>query len=183
MRSSVNIPSLCWLFLGVCCAVASADGGRIVLVEKQDNYSISVFTSPDPLRAGPIDISVLLQDATTEQAITDVEVDVSLTSRDGHGPTIRAIATSAAATNKLLSDALMVLPAAGIWDVEIDIAVGRCRPQVHFAIEAGQPLPHWLTVWPWFSWPAAAVVLFGIHRRLIWRKQSTRFRKSALSHP
>jgi hypothetical protein len=171
MRSHVTIPLLCWLLLGPGCGIVSADGGRVVLVERQGNYHISVFASPDPLRDGPIDISVLLQDATTDAPIADAQVDVILIPRDERSPTIRATATSAAATNKLLRDAVIDLPAAGTWDVEIAVAANHSPAKVQFAIEAGPPLPRWLTVWPWFTWPAIVVLVFGLHRHLIWRRQ------------
>jgi hypothetical protein len=69
MRIFANIVIAGCLLSGPCCAVALADGGRVVVVERQGDYRISVFTSPEPLRAGPIDISVLLQDAETGQPI------------------------------------------------------------------------------------------------------------------
>jgi hypothetical protein len=171
MRSPANIPLLCWLLLGPYCAVASADGGRVVLIERKGDYRVSVFASPDPLRAGPIDISILLQEAATDTPIADAQVDVSLSPADQRGPTIRATATSAAATNKLLRAAIVDLPAAGTWDAEITITADHGPANVHFAIEAGPPLPRWLTVWPWFTWPIGAVFLFGIHRHLVWQKR------------
>ena len=171
MQSRANIPLLCWLLLGPCCAIASADGGRVVLVERQGDYRISVFASPDPLRAGPIDISILLQDATTDAPIADAQIDVTLSPRDQRGPTLRTTATSAAATNKLLRAALLDLPTPGTWDAEIAITADHGPANVHFAIEAGPPLPRWLTVWPWFTWPVGAVFLFSLHRHLVWRKQ------------
>jgi hypothetical protein len=33
-----------------------------------------------------------------------------------------------------------------------------------------QPLPRWLELWPWFTWPALAVGLFGLHRLLVQRR-------------
>jgi hypothetical protein len=170
MRSPVNIVFLCWLLLGPCCAIASGDGGRVVLVERQGDYRISVFASPDPLRAGPVDISILLQDVATDAPIADAEVEVSLSPRDQRGPTLRAAATSAAATNKLLRAALLDLPTAGTWDAEISITADHGPASVHFAIEASLPLPRWLTVWPWFTWPIGAVLLFAAHRHLVWRR-------------
>lgn len=178
MESRAKFPLLCWLVLGPCCAIATADGGRVVLVEKQGDYRISVFASPDPLRAGPIDISILTQDATTDAPIADAQMDVTLSPRDQRGPTLRATATSAAATNKLLRAALLDLPAAGAWDVEIAITADRGPANVRFAIEAGPPLPRWLTVWPWFTWPIGAVFLFSLHRHLVWRKQ-----RATSTHP
>ena len=40
------------------------------------------------------------------------------------------------------------------------------HPMHPFTIDAEGPLPLWLTVWPWFSWPVVVVLLFGVHRRL-----------------
>ena len=146
--------------------------GRLVLVEQQGDARISVFTSPDPLRAGLIDISVLLQDAETGQPIDDAQVNVQMTASDLGGRTIHAVATHAAATNKLLRAALMELPSPGSWDVEIAyVADSKPARQVYFTLEAGQPLTHWLTVWPWFTWPFGVILLYGIHR---WRVGATR---------
>ncbi len=162
--------SLVALSLGPCPAVALADGGRVVLMERQGAYRISVFTSPDPLRAGPIDISVLLQNAETGQPLTSVPMNVTLKPSGRPGPTIRAVATNDAATNKLLSAALMDLPTPGSWDVEISYFAGQGAGPVRFTIKAGEQSIAWTGVWPWFSWPAGVVILFGIHRRLVAQK-------------
>jgi hypothetical protein len=139
----------------------------LVLAERQGDHRISVFTSPDPLRAGPIDISVLLQDAETGQPVDDADVTVQMTSSDDSSRIIHAVATHAAATNKLLRAALIEIPSPGSWDVEIAYVAGsNPARQLHFTVEAGQPMARWLTVWPWFSWPAAVVLLYGVHRWL-----------------
>jgi hypothetical protein len=171
MRSPASIPFLCWLLLGPSCAIVLADGGRVVLVERQGDYRISVFASPDPLRVGPIDISILLQDVSTDAPVADAEIDVSLSSRDQRSPTIHVTATNAAATNKLLRAALLDLLTPGIWDTEIAISADHGPAKVRFAIEASPPFPRWLTVWPWFTWPVGAVFFFCLHRHLVWRKQ------------
>ena len=66
----------------------------------------------------------------------------------------------------------MELPEPGWWDVEIVCVAEHGPADVRFTMEAGQQLPRWLTVWPWFGWPAGVVLLFGIHRLLVWRKQA-----------
>jgi hypothetical protein len=149
---------------------ASADMGRLVLSEQQGDSRISVFTSPDPLRAGPIDISVLLQHSETGQPIDDADVNLRIISGDGRG-TIHAVATQAAATNKLLLAAVLELPSPGSWEVEINYSTHhKPASQVRFTMQASPPLPQWFAVWPWFSWPAAVVLLFGAHRWLVARK-------------
>jgi hypothetical protein len=161
---------------------AAADMGRMILSEQQGDTRISVFVSPDPLRAGPIDISVLLQYSETGQPIDDAEVNLRITPSDDRGPAIYSNATQAAATNKLLRAALLDLPNLGSWDVEINyIAHNTPAHQVEFTLQAGPPLAQWFTLWPWFTWPAAVVLLFGIHCRLA---VGTRYRsRSDLMRP
>jgi len=150
--------------------------GRLVLSEQHDDLQISIFISPDPLRAGPIDVSVLLQNAETGQTLDDVEVNVRITSHDEGGRVLHAVATREAATNKLMRAALVDLPSPGLWDVEMNYGADtNPRRQVRFTMEAGPPLAPWLTVWPWFCWPAAVVLLYGIHRWLVARKAPTHY--------
>jgi hypothetical protein len=172
MRSFSFILIFSGLFLGPCCAIASADGGRVVLVERLGDYQISVFTSPEPLRAGLVDISVLLQDSSTGQPIMDAQVNVSLTPSGGRARPIRAVATMDAATNKLLYAALLDLPDPGSWEVEIACFAEHFPAAVRFTIEAGPRSTRWLKVWPWFSWPVGVVLLFGVHRLLVCRRET-----------
>jgi hypothetical protein len=160
------------LLVGPCCAVASADGGRVVLVERMADYQISVFTSPEPLRAGPVDISVLLQDSATGRPITGAQVNASLTPSGGRGRPIFAVATTDGATNKLLYAALVELPDPGSWDVEITCLADHGPAEVRFTIDADQQSTRWLNVWPWFTWPAGVVLLFGVHRMLVSRRET-----------
>ncbi len=51
-----------WLDLGANSAVFG-DGGAVRFSGQQGDWRITVFTSPTPLRAGPVDVSVLVQDA------------------------------------------------------------------------------------------------------------------------
>jgi len=154
------------------CAPARADGGMVRLVEQHGDYRISVFTAPNPLRAGPVDVSVLVQDAAG-QVVREAEIAVTLTTPDRPGESIHAVATTEAATNKLLRSAMVELPEQGEWNVQVVCVTPRGNVQTGFAIEAGPPLPPWLTVWPWFTWPVVAVLLFGVHRRLAARKSLT----------
>ena len=169
------------MLFGSWCATASADGGRLVLAERRDNYTISVFTSPEPLRAGSADISVLLQRAGAGQPIDDAQVFVKLTPQAGVGPAILATATKNAATNKLLYAALVDIPEPGWWDVEISGMANKQPIQATLALEAGERLPPWLTVWPWFCWPIGVVLLFGVHRLLVARKHPVLFKERGLT--
>jgi hypothetical protein len=146
-----------------------ADGGALRLHERAGNYQVAVFTSPTPFRAGPVDISVLVQDAATGECVTGARATVRLTAR-GSGFVMECPATAGAASNKLFHAAVFQLPEAGWWDVDVAVEGPRGSALVRFEVEADEPLPRWLTLWPWFGWPFFAVAVFGIHQVLVRRK-------------
>lgn len=160
------------LAVGGSCSSAFGDGGRICARESFGDCELTVFASPNPPRAGPVDVSVLLQNSQTGTVAADANVTVELTSSNPKVPPIRAAATSATATNKLFRSALVTLPEAGRWDVRVLCTLPETAAQaVHFSLDVAPPLPPWLAVWPWFAWPVVAIVLFVIHRLLVARRQ------------
>ena len=103
------------------CAMLYADGGAVRCSERRGDYRITVFTSPTPLRAGPVDISVFVQDVASGEPVPQARILVRATPRDHVGETLSHRATTAAATNKLYQAAVFDLPEPGWWDVEIVI--------------------------------------------------------------
>jgi hypothetical protein len=162
---------LCVLLLSSCHLVtlspchARADGGSLRLREQANGYQIAVFTSPTPYRAGPVDISVLVQDAVTGECLPDARVVVRLTAC-GSEEFLEYPATTETAINKLFRAAEFQLPEPGRWDVVVTVEGPHGPALVRFEIQADEPLPRWLDLWPWFAWPALLVALFGVHRIL-----------------
>jgi len=159
--------ALGWLLVVVCGEAARGDGGTVRLSRREGSLQITVFTAPTPFRAGPVDISVLVQDAVTGEPIPEAQVTVKLSARDHPVPPMHCAATSDAATNKLLKAAVFELPEPGRWEVEVAIEGG---PQVRFELEAAGRAPQWPAIWPWIGWPVPVILLFSIHQLLIWRK-------------
>ena len=151
-------------------AVALADGGTVRLSERHGDYQITVFTSPAPLRVGPVDISVLVQDAGNGEPVGDVQVGVRVAAADKPQEALIQPATAAAATNKLFRSAIFELPSPGRWLAEITVTGRSGSTSARFEFEAGPPLPPWLTFWPWLLWPAIPIALFGIHQYLVGRR-------------
>ncbi len=147
-----------------------ADGGAVRLHEKAGAYQITVFTAPTPLRAGPVDVSVLVQDAAGE-CVPGARVSLRLTARES-GEVLEYQATAEAATNKLLQAAVFELPEPGWWDVEVAVEGPQGPARLWFGVQADERLPRWLEWWPWFTWPAVAVALFGLHQVLVRRRMS-----------
>ena len=101
-----------------------ADGGTLRLSERVGGYRVTVFTAPTPLRAGPVDVSVFVQDADTGEPAAGVRVTVQAAPRGRpDGPSARP-ATAEAATNKLFRSALFELPESGWWEIEATVDGG-----------------------------------------------------------
>jgi hypothetical protein len=161
MRSPVRKGILGCLLLPIWCATAAADGGFMCLSGTQGNYHISVFTAPKPFRAGPVDVSVLVQDASSGNPLTQVQVRLRMI-KSGR-PALEYPATSEMATNKLLLAAQFVLPEPGPWHLEVEVRGPQGLAVLAGEVQAAEPLARWEEFWPWFSWPAIVVAIFCIH--------------------
>lgn len=153
-------------------AVCRADGGAVRAIEKDGPFQISAFTSPNPLLAGEVDISVLVQDAETLAPVQDAKVNVVITPRGRAYGAIERAATTETATNKLFRDCLVELEA-GWYDVAVTCHAADGRGRIGFPLEVGDAAPRLATFWPWIAWPAVPVMLFGIHELLASRRPGT----------
>ena len=164
MRPMVGGVIFGWLLLGTWCAPAVADGGSLRLSGKKGGYQITVFTAPTPFRAGPVDISVLVQDGSTGEPMPQARVTVRMT-KPGR-PALEYPATTEAATNKLFRAAQFELPEPGRWDMQVQVEGSHGLAVIGGEVEAAEPLPRWPEMWPWIGWPALAIALFSIHQIL-----------------
>src|SRR5690348_8298122 len=64
--------------LGVANLKAHADGGVVQLEKAAGPFVVTVFTTPSPLRAGPIDISLMIQSRENQQPLLDCQALVQL---------------------------------------------------------------------------------------------------------
>jgi hypothetical protein len=167
-RALVGLVLVC-CFLFIPASRLRADGGAVRLREQAGAYQVTVFTAPTPFRAGPVDVSVLVLDAAIGEYVPEARVTLRLTAR-GTGEVLEYSATAEAATNKLFHAAVFQLPEPGWWDVEVAVEGPHGPALLRFGVEADEPPPRWLELWPWFAWPALAVALFGLHQVLVRRR-------------
>ncbi len=155
---------------------ARGDGGTLRHWERRDHFEIAVFTSPYPIVAGPVDISVLVLEADSGEPVPNAKVRVELSPLGRTGAVVRHRATSESATNKLFYAANIQLPDAGAWMVEVAVEIEGMEhvAKAHFKLEAAAGLPRWTAWWPWVCWPAPLIVLYGIHQGLVLRKTHLR---------
>lgn len=161
-------------FLIVCTGPVRADAGTLRASERVGSYQVTVFTAPAPVRAGPVDVSVLVQNEKGTPIAR--EVSLSLWPRGRPEEKLRQTGTALAATNKLFRAAVFDLPEAGWWDGEVEIA-GLAEPlRIPFALEAAGPLPAWRSLAPWVAWPLIVIALFALHQVLVRRHRQRSFR-------
>ncbi|HEY8504486.1 MAG TPA: hypothetical protein VIL46_07880 [Gemmataceae bacterium] len=138
--------------------------------QRVGDYRVTVFTSPTPVRAGPVDVSVLVQDAATGETVSGARVTVRAARPGTSSGGVPHHAAPGAATNKLLQAVEFELPAPGQWVFKVEVEGDRGRAECRFALEAAEPLPRWMSVWTWIAWPALPILLFAVHQFLVRRK-------------
>jgi hypothetical protein len=156
-----RIASLILFVFALAPSAAHADGGAVRVSRQCGDRQITVFTSPTPLCAGPIDVSVLIQDCVTGQALLDQQIEIEIAPADVPSASAGYRASHATATNKLLQAAQFDLPHAGRWICTVKVPSGGENFPIRFELNADDALPTWRSLWPWFSWPFLAIGWFA----------------------
>ncbi|MCC9606472.1 hypothetical protein LOC68_17690 [Blastopirellula sp. JC732] len=148
--------------------IVLADGGKVQLRREVAPYQVTIFTSPTPLRAGPVDLSILVQDAAGN-VVNDIQIDFRLKSESG--VILTPPASQATSTNKLLQSAKFILPEKGAWQVQTTIT-GKATADIDFEIIAAEARSDWGTAGWMLLLPMAIVALFVMRERLVQRQRS-----------
>ena len=102
-------------------ASAFADGGAVQLRKVAGAFVITLLASPAPLTAGPVDISVLLQDRDGLEPVLDANVSLFLR-EETSGAQIKVRATREQTQTNPLYAAPLTLDAPGKWRVAVKIS-------------------------------------------------------------
>lgn len=148
-------------------ATSNGDGGIVQISELNGPWRITLFSSPTPLRAGPVDLSIMVQHPETDESVLDATVNLMLQPIDGQGDAILVEATRRDATNKLLYAALLDLPASGRWQVDAAVRVGDDAARIQTTLVADDPVPPMLSLWGWLAVPIVFIVLFVCNQWLV----------------
>ncbi len=151
--------------------IACADGGTVRFCEVRDGRRITIFTAPTLLRAGLVDVSVLVQDVGSGNPLLDLPIVVSAYPIADPRRRISAPATTEAATNKLLHAAQLKLPEAGAWRIEVVVEGAQHEPGIRFDLDVAQQPPPWLDLSLWIGWPLLAIGVFAVHQYLVHSRQ------------
>src|SRR5215475_9097713 len=122
-----------------------ADGGVVLCQRTGAPFNVTVFLAEVPLRPGPADLSVLLEQADGHSPILDAQVFIEL-EHEG-GMIIRAAATRTQARNKLLYCSLIDVPLSGQWKMRVHVIHGNNDAEVLSDLVVAAPQPLLLSCW------------------------------------
>jgi hypothetical protein len=148
------------------------DGGILQFRGETPELSVTVFTSPAPLSAGPADISVLLQKRETLEPVLDAEVSIVMRAA-ASGKEIRVWATRGQAQNKLLFAAPLTLAEAGTWQMKVSILRLGVNSEIAGTIGVAPNRQKLETYWGYLAFPPLTVLLFTVREWLLRRNKST----------
>jgi hypothetical protein len=160
-----------WFAVDAGDSTAFADGGMIRFSERRGDRLITVFTTPTLLRAGPVDISVLVQNADTGRPLSDLPIVVYAYPIQNPLRKFATPATNEAASNKLMCAAALGLTEPGWWHVETIVDGVEEDPPVAFDVEVAEAPPPWLQLGLWIGWPLVAIGVFAVHQLLVYRRR------------
>jgi hypothetical protein len=158
-------------------ALLRADGGITIGQIDREGLRVTVFASPVPVRAGPLDVTFLVQEIPSNQPVTDAAIvcwvqKLSPPSSNpvrlpawcsSIAPGTRIPATTAHSSNKILSGAFVPLTEPGRWELEVQVSRGPVDFTAAVPLDVAAP-PEPLSTW----WPLVALVPCGI-LLYIWR--------------
>jgi hypothetical protein len=139
-----------------------ADGGAVLSRQESGPFVITVFAAPVPLRAGPIDLSVLVQTRDALDPVLDADVSIRL---DGASEMLAA-ASRSKAQNKLLYAAALHLPQPGEWKYTVSVRSVKGEAAISGGFQAGQPAPPLASYRFYLALPLVLIAIFVLHQWL-----------------
>lgn len=113
------------------------DGDVVRMQATSGPFHITVFTEPDPLPAGPCDISVLVQDRRTGEPVLDEPVSLAISHANAtNDPPALTAATAEASSIKLLEAGTVDLPHEGAWKLRVSVGSGAGASVVQGTLKA-----------------------------------------------
>jgi hypothetical protein len=148
---------------------AVADGGTVQWRKQAGSLLTTVFTAPAPLSAGPVVISLLVQNRDGLEPVLDANVSLLLRLNASNAE-IRTRATREQAQNKLLYTAPVTFTASGKWQLAVTILRNGERTEATGTIDV-PPTPAMVaSYWGYLAFPPLMIVALVGHELLLRRR-------------
>jgi hypothetical protein len=161
--------------------ISLADGGTIQFQGDAGSFHVTVFTLPPILSAGPVDLTVLVQDRIKLNPLLDARVTLDLRAetgtpmkKPGWSPPACALNMPSSLTdiparpnhgeNRLLYGALVQVPSSGTWKLKINIQRDPETESVSTLLKVNPAVSPPLAYWQLFMLPPLGVIGFVLNR-------------------
>jgi len=182
VANQVAMVMSCVVIAGMACTtVTKADGGALQFMRSAGPFAIAVFTTPSPLRAGQVEISLMIQSTENQQPMLDCVAHVQLHKEGAR--TIGSEATHRVAQNKLFYAAPMNVTESGVWELEVAIRQGKNSASVTGPITVAPSTPVLLGYWRSLAVPPVFISLFALNQWLKRRRTAAQIRSANTAYP
>lgn len=167
---------------------ARAHTGEVVLQKSGADMRLTVMAAPVPLRAGPAEFHILVQDSASDDSMLNATVSVELTRTDatpvseadiwqggsccpvtvdGIPSSILALAQREDSRNRLFYTASISLPASGKWALSVAVTTASAQRLVaETKLLVQRPLSDLENYLVWWLIPPVGIGLFAANRCL-----------------
>ena len=156
---------------------ARADGAVVIALGEAGPFEVTVLVSPQKLRVGRSQWSVLVRNSGDQSVVLDAEVEIRvMPANEGH--THHGLqyprpveATRTASKNRLLYTNTIDLASPGIWIAEVQVRGRRGEGGLLFELPVLPAVSPVLQHWRAFTIPPLALALFALHQFLVLRQR------------
>jgi len=150
---------------------AWGDGGTLRVMEPSGPFVVGVFSTPEPLRVAPADLSVLVLERTGGNPVLDAAVSLEVRPPAGAdaGPQ-QLEATRGQATNKLLYAAPFLPGTPGDWTLHVTVTRGVQSTEVGCTLPVASDQAGLVGIWPYLAIPPVAIALYALRAWLVARR-------------
>lgn len=160
--------------VGLVSSPVLGDGGSVRFHGVVGPYQVGVFTSPTPLRAGVVEVDVMIQDPATGRLQRNARVQVSAR-RAGESSQAVSAEQGGHSTNALYQTSRLEIPREGEWTLKISVAGPDSEETVESVesvesaggasvvevdVYVGPPPPPWTDLWAWIALPALPMAFY-----------------------
>jgi len=154
-------------------SAALADEGTLQFRAETRDLTVTLFTVPAPLTAGPVDLSVLVQSRYGLEPVLDAEISVEAHALDSRNVVIGG-AKRQQAQNRLLYAVPLTLAESGKWRIDVTVRRGDVQRSVAGLIDVAPRQTTLASYWEYLAYPPVVMTSFLVHGWLVRRKRLSR---------
>ncbi len=126
-------------------------------------FTITLFATPQPLQVGTADLSVMVQDRTSEEVLLDPAIELD---RRGRRIARDRSAGRGQASNRLLQAATVHFSKAGKWRLTLLVRRGNDTASLSTECTVEPDSSRAILVWFYVLLPVGIILLFVLHQIL-----------------